>query len=485
VAALVHQVAHPKPLYPFDPAQLTVDTAEGAGLAGVHAKTAYKAADGSLWLFKPQEGYRAQADVATSALAKLVGFDQAAAETYSISIGGKTGSIQRMFGTKATRRAGFTGGTFDPSRPDASDVLQLQKHAVFDWLISNHDGHKDQFVRVSGTNRQLFGIDKGQAFKFFGKDKLDYAYNPNSNVGVKSVYNELHQAYAEGRSVNLTKFEQNSELQAFIAQLQGTDDAAYRAALQPYAEQAAKAKSLATSATFKNDVEAFLDAAIARKNNLLADWKAYYARLQLERDEALKPPPPPPGMHGMQGAREFSSDDAGQKWARATFKSPKDSGFTAAETAALKSYKGNGYTSINNSLRRAGSVDASVPAIDSALAKTPLQEDLILLRGVDRAAIPQDPQNMPGQLYRDPGYMSSSVGITPAFKREIWFRIRAPKGMPTYHADQLGLNTSERELVIPRGTTFYVHSAKQEGGHWLLEMEVISHSPAAPGTVSP
>ncbi len=77
------------------------------------------------------------------------------------------------------------------------DVEQVQREHVIDWLIANHDGHAKQFLRArDGT---VYGIDKGQAFKHLGEDRLSIAYHPNGGFGEKEpFYNTLFRAVKGG-----------------------------------------------------------------------------------------------------------------------------------------------------------------------------------------------------------------------------------------------------------------------------------------------
>lgn len=60
------------------------------------------------------------------------------------------------------------------------DLARIQREQVLDWLISNHDSHGNQWIRVKGV---LLGIDKTQACKHLGKDRLEADYHPNADYG--------------------------------------------------------------------------------------------------------------------------------------------------------------------------------------------------------------------------------------------------------------------------------------------------------------
>jgi hypothetical protein len=60
---------------------------------------------------------------------------------------------------------------------------EILKHQVVDWLVSNHDSHAGNFLVT--PDGKVGGFDKGQAWKFIGKDKLDPDYQPNNS---KQIY---------------------------------------------------------------------------------------------------------------------------------------------------------------------------------------------------------------------------------------------------------------------------------------------------------
>jgi hypothetical protein len=77
------------------------------------------------------------------------------------------------------------------------DVKKLQKEHVLDWIISNHDSHGNQFIRV---NNSLIGIDKSQAMKYFGSDVLSPDYSPNQDYGEDDpIYNYIYRDVQQGK----------------------------------------------------------------------------------------------------------------------------------------------------------------------------------------------------------------------------------------------------------------------------------------------
>lgn len=279
----------PKPAMPSQPPWKPEDLTDTGQRLGTHGAQVWTAPDGSRWLFKPpknpQDGFLVTLDEAASRIQAMAGLK--APDTYVVTLGGKRGSIQRMF--DATD--GFPGG-FKPSTLSPKDLDAVQREHVLDWLLSNHDGHRDQFLRLpDGT---LTGIDKGQAFRWFGQDRLAWDFHPNGHYGTpEPVYNTLWREFAQGKGVDIDL----DGLHRAIADVQAITDDDLRALLRPYAEQAAARGLLAkpqpsfpgvtTPSIQANDVEAFLAAVVKRKHDLATDFQALYDKAAKARAKAV------------------------------------------------------------------------------------------------------------------------------------------------------------------------------------------------------
>jgi hypothetical protein len=194
------------------------------------------------------------------------------ATSHKTMLDGKKVLAQKMFGNV---HEPFAGGP-DFANMDDADKLELQKHQILDWVISNWDTHTGNFLK---DDKGVIGIDKGQAFKFFGKDKLDWDYVPVAPLGGdKLTYSPMWKGYIDGK-YELNDFD-NPELKNFAQRLQNIPDDDYRELLRPYAEKAS-AGGHGTVATMS--VNTFLDKAVARKNNVLNDFEEFYARAKKER----------------------------------------------------------------------------------------------------------------------------------------------------------------------------------------------------------
>jgi SPP1 gp7 family putative phage head morphogenesis protein len=265
---------------------------------GTHGAKVYEGPDGTRYLYKPPkdpgDGFLATLDEAASIIQSKAGLK--APDTWVVSLNGTRGSLQRMYDAKPAFGSGF-----DPQTLAEADLLAVQQQHVLDWLLSNHDGHLEQFLRL--PDGSLVGIDKGQGFRWFGQDRLDWNFHPNAAYGAPPpVYNALWRDFATGGKAEVFD-PRTGPLAEFITRVQNMADDDLKALLRPYAEQAAARGRLAVpqpsfpgvvKATIPaNDVEAFLDAVVARKNGLADDFTALYTKAAKARAKAIpgwKPP---------------------------------------------------------------------------------------------------------------------------------------------------------------------------------------------------
>lgn len=265
-------------------------TYSGPAPGSSHGAEIHSGSDGSQWLVKkapPHAQSMVEMDVAANRLAAHSGLEAPASFKMSTPEGGIASAQQMYPGAKDA----YPGKA--SVKPDAiadNDLLEIQKHHALDWLISNHDDHNRNFIRTQ--DGQLVGIDKGQAMKFFNNDRLHWDFFPNQH---EPVHNTLYRNMAQGgRQLNDPR---EGELGTYIQGLQDIPDEQYSEMLRPYAEQAAKEGKLALDWKTKgyvphhggdwhpadahipaNDPEAFLKAAVERKNSLMHDFGALYDR---------------------------------------------------------------------------------------------------------------------------------------------------------------------------------------------------------------
>jgi SPP1 gp7 family putative phage head morphogenesis protein len=206
---VVEPAAPPFDVSELEPVRMRLD--------GMHEKQVFRDKEGSRWLFKPVgrgEEFRAWGDRAAVELAERLGLPTP--EVYVTEIGGRTGSLQRMFDAAGNFRG------VNPTALTAEELAAIQREHVFDWLISNHDGHAGKFLRLA--DGRTVAIDKGQLYRFFGKDKLDVGYVPNPE---RSLYSEVFGAYARGEDVKLLP-PSHREIEGLLKRIEALPDEEFR-----------------------------------------------------------------------------------------------------------------------------------------------------------------------------------------------------------------------------------------------------------------
>lgn len=239
-----------------------------ANVGGAHEKEFWTDDNGDAWLFKPQKGsddFVAHGEEAVYKIARLI--DPHAIEVRSIQLGGKTGSIQKW---RTDLKKDFDFRNIDPESLTTVELEQIQREHVIDWLIANHDGHSKQFLRAQdGT---IYGIDKGQAFKHLGSDKLSIDYHPNGVYGEEEpYYNRIFRTVKQGK----LRVDPAVSLR-YIQQVEKIADDDYLGILKPYAE--------GRFGKDKASLQKFYDQALERKHGLRGDFEKYYRDILGDRN---------------------------------------------------------------------------------------------------------------------------------------------------------------------------------------------------------
>lgn len=289
------QLPHPAAVPDTEAPDFKNFTMQG-GAGGSHGAVIMTDSVGEKFLVKPQKHYKNLLDQTTAHLQHQTGLPTPTTWTTNQIPGISEASVQEFFpGGNAFGQSIISKGNLKPG-----DQLELQKNQVYDWLIGNHDTHAQQWVR--DTDGKLAGIDKGQAFKWYGKDKLDWDFHPNKSTGEhEPIYNTLWKMALDNQIEMLNP--QTGHLHAYIQGVQDIPDVEFKAALRPFAEAAAKDGKLLNATDgygllpkypiAPNDVEAFLDLAVARKNNLQNDFDNLYAKYVAKKTGTSPSAPPP------------------------------------------------------------------------------------------------------------------------------------------------------------------------------------------------
>ncbi|MFE4516711.1 hypothetical protein ACFRMQ_21245 [Kitasatospora sp. NPDC056783] len=272
---------------------------KAAHLGGTHPKTLHTAPDGSQWMFKhytSASAARASAEAAASHISHLGGV--LTVPVYEKKIDGKDGCIQPMVSDASQLSA-------SPKSWTQTEVDSVVRNHVISWAVGDHDGHAANMLRTSSGG--MSPIDRGQAFKYFGTDRLELGWTPDG-LGPSSQYMPVHQkAYLASQSGGLAPGVKINPVVAHpvIKQLESIPDAQWRAVLHTTAHEGAKAgvrwephmrkraaKDLGiktADVTTQQVAEAFLDYSCERKNGLRAAFADFYTtQLKMPSGAALK-----------------------------------------------------------------------------------------------------------------------------------------------------------------------------------------------------
>ncbi|URM86913.1 VIP2-like ADP-ribosyltransferase toxin [Microbacterium phage Typher] len=185
---------------------------------------------------------------------------------------------------------------------------------------------------------------------------------------------------------------------------------------------------------------------------------------------------------GFEGALRHATDQDGVNWANANLKVA-----TGAQRAAIQKYTGSSYAPWNDALRAnnsknpptSGNYQKATRDADAAMAPTP--QDIIVHRGTTFHELnggsnmpPPAPTSMIGKTYTNPGYMSTSVGKTAAFGgKPVQMEILVPEGYGTSWAMPYSNFSGERELLLSRHSTLYIHDVYEQNGRWRVVAEIV------------
>jgi len=261
--------------------------APAQSLGGAHRKQLYHGPAGSTWMFKPDEGAggaRAHAEVAANTVYSAVGIPAVAARVTKIN--GAVGCVQPML-------SGSSNLSSDPSSWSQSDVDAIVRYHVGAWAVGDHDGKPDNMLRTASGG--VVPVDAGQAFKFFGRDRLSTGYAPNAGHGVgQAVFHQAYKAAHHGQLGPGVKIRAAAAIPVLSA-FHAIPDSQYRAMLHttahhgvrsnvhwvtPMREAAAtRLHKPAPDVTADDIADQFLRTALARKHALRADFAAFFADL--------------------------------------------------------------------------------------------------------------------------------------------------------------------------------------------------------------
>lgn len=252
-------------------------------LGGAHEKHFYTDEKGRKWLFKPD---------------KHTGGVKAAVESVAASVAREAGvGTLPVFTVKTDRGLGSAQPFVENAQPLGPDpikyspaqVRELVRQHVVSWAIGDFDAKHDNFITTPAG--AMVNVDKGQAFKHLGEDKLDLDYHPNKSYGAQPpVYYALYRAAREGK-VQLNPYDALPVIENF----EKIPDGRYQEILRPLVDAAVKspkkdeiawwqrmakfaAERLGRQPTPEEVGEEFLRWAVERKNNLRRDFAEFFGK---------------------------------------------------------------------------------------------------------------------------------------------------------------------------------------------------------------
>lgn len=174
--------------------------------------------------------------------------------------------------------------------------------------------------------------------------------------------------------------------------------------------------------------------------------------------------------------RELKGNKEITEWAEDHYSGWNDS-LSDAEYKAFEKYSGAGYEAIVNALRKGGpgKFVKTVEALDAALERTSVPEDVTVFRGVRAGKLAED--IAVGSIIQDDAYVSTSLNraVGEKFAHHTLMEIRVPKGSKGAAFDAIfeGGNRGENELMLPRNSRFRVTGVTNRSGKRVVTMELV------------
>ncbi len=217
------------------------------------------------YLFKSVEGSKTRAFAG-----------QAAAQLANMVLG--TSGAMEFVPVKAVTHKDLGFGTIQPILPNEGvltdegltllqpdQIRSLLRERVIDWVIANHDSKAGNFLKL--PNGEIVGIDKEQAFKLIGSDKLSLDYKPNPSP---PIYNALFHKWV----ANEIDLDPNAML-PYIETVENILPDDWIAAVQPYIDamhaESGKSKML------------LADAILQRKHSVRKDFEIFFTSLMKKK----------------------------------------------------------------------------------------------------------------------------------------------------------------------------------------------------------
>lgn len=142
------------------------------------------------------------------------------------------------------------------------------------------------------------------------------------------------------------------------------------------------------------------------------------------------------------------------------------------EVSAIKAYTKTHYADINEQLRSGTDYKQKnrISAIDRALSKSFLKEDLVVYRGFQSNSLVEDIKNGKaiGKEFHDKGFLSTTISPTIVNQNfnsfsSIFAEVRLLKGTKAAYVEKISSIPRDKEVLVQRDLKFVITEARKVG----------------------
>ena len=257
-----------------------------AGIApfgGIHEKRLYRDQNGNQWIYKPDKqmgGVRAMIESLVSEIYRWV--DIYTPPVFVHQLDQYIGCIQPVLSNVKTLSP-------DPNDWTENQTRLVVMSQVIRWLCSDHDGNYSNYLALPDL---AIPIDAGQAYRFFGSDKLSIDYHPNAVFSTpEPLTNIFWQAVKEKKAT----FEKEWLIEV-VEKVEKIDNNLFASKLKRIAGEAVKRNNIEWVNRFRSVLasqygckpdevpsnqiaDRFVQEALGRKVNLRADYQEFIRQI--------------------------------------------------------------------------------------------------------------------------------------------------------------------------------------------------------------
>ncbi len=247
---------HERAIFPED-----LSTLKKVGTVGSHGVWHMKDPEGKSYYFKPGSLVIAQAESAATKLGKLI-LPESIADSRMVTMDtGEQGVLLEGLKGDVFNQANHSNPPIEYLKKYRTQVLQ---HQIIDWLTSNHDPHAGNFL---ADGKRMNAIDKGQAWKWLGKDKLDPCFKGPSGDQNPSlpIYCKF---WKEVKTGNIDSSDFIKVASETLAKIDAITDDQFKDIALLYAGEAAKGNTAKQNKLIQK--------MLARKHSMRADFEKLF-----------------------------------------------------------------------------------------------------------------------------------------------------------------------------------------------------------------